>query len=60
MVAPVFSINSFIITCRCRAFFNAHLELCKYLVHGILRDFAKGQKFVRGDRQGTAFLQRNQ
>ena len=41
-------------------FFNAHLYLCKYLVYNVLQSFIEGQKFVRGDRLGTAFLQRNQ
>lgn len=40
-------------------FFNAYPQPCKYLKHSILQSFIEGQKFVRGDRQGTAFLQRN-
>ena len=40
--------------------FNAHLQPCKHLIHNILQCFTEGQKFVQGDRQGTAFLQRNQ
>ena len=42
-----------------QSFFYAHLELCKHLIHRILQRFIEGQKFVRGDRLGTAFLQRN-
>ena len=45
---------------RCKIFFNAYPQPYKCLIHIILQSFAEGQKFVRGDRQGTAFLQRNQ
>ena len=38
-----------------QSFFNAHLKLCKHLIHSILRDFAKGQKFVRGTDRGLHF-----
>ena len=41
---------------RCKIFFNACLRPCKYLIYSIIQSFTKGQKFVRGDRQGTAFL----
>ena len=40
-------------------FFNAYLQPCKYLIHSVLQSFAEEQKFVREDRLGTAFLQRN-
>ena len=38
-----------------QSFFNAHLELCKHLIHNILQDFAGGQKFVRGTDRGLLF-----
>lgn len=41
-------------------FFNAYSQPCKCLKYSILQSFTEGQKFVRGDRLGTAFLQRNQ
>ena len=41
-------------------FFNAHLQPCNRLIHSILQSLTEGRKFVRGDRLGTAFLQRNQ
>ena len=40
-------------------FSNAYPQPCKCLKHSILQSFTEGQKFVRGDRLGTAFLQRN-
>ena len=40
-------------------FFNAYLQPCKCLIYSILQSFTEGQKFVRGDKLGTAFLQRN-
>lgn len=40
-------------------FFDAYPQPCKCLKHSILQSFIEGQKFVRGDRLGTAFLQRN-
>ena len=40
-------------------FSNAYLKPCKHLIHNVLQSFTEGQKFVRGDRLGTAFLQRN-
>ena len=40
-------------------FFNAYLYSCKYLIYNILQSFTEGHKFVRGDKLGTAFLQRN-
>lgn len=40
-------------------FFNAYLCSCKCLIYNILQSFAEGHKFVRGDKLGTAFLQRN-
>ena len=40
-------------------FFNAYLCSCKSLIYNILQSFTEGHKFVRGDKQGTAFLQRN-
>ena len=40
-------------------FFNAYPQPCKCLKHSVLQSFIEGQKFVRGDRLGTAFLQRN-
>lgn len=40
-------------------FFNAYLYSCKYLIYNILQSFTEGRKFVRGDKLGTAFLQRN-
>ena len=40
-------------------FFNAYLCFCKCLIYNILQGFTEGHKFVRGDKLGTAFLQRN-
>lgn len=40
-------------------FFNAYLCSCKCLIYNILQSFTEGRKFVRGDKLGTAFLQRN-
>ncbi len=40
-------------------FFNAYLCSCKCLIYNILQSFTEGHKFVRGDKLGTAFLQRN-
>ena len=40
-------------------FFNAYSQPCKFLIHSVLQSFTERQKFVRGDRQGTLFLQRN-
>ncbi len=40
-------------------FFNAYLCSCKCLIYNILQSFIEGHKFVRGDKLGTAFLQRN-
>lgn len=40
-------------------FFNAYLYSCKCLIYNILQSFIEGHKFVRGDKLGTAFLQRN-
>lgn len=40
-------------------FFNAYLYSCKHLIYNILQSFTEGHKFVRGDKLGTAFLQRN-
>ena len=39
-------------------FFYAHLWLCKHLIHSVLHSLTEERKFVRGDRHGTAFLQR--
>ena len=38
-----------------QSFFNAHLELCKHLIHNILQGFTEGQKFVRGTDRGLLF-----
>lgn len=40
-------------------FFNAYLCSCKCLIYNVLQSFTEGHKFVRGDKLGTAFLQRN-
>ena len=39
-------------------FFYAHLWLYKHLIHSALHSLTEERKFVRGDRQGTVFLQR--
>ena len=41
-----------------QSFFNVHLELYKHLIYSVLQSSIEERKFVRGDRQGTAFLQR--
>lgn len=38
-----------------QSFFNAHLELCKYMIHSVLQSFTEGQKFVRGTDRGLHF-----
>ena len=38
-----------------QGFLNAHVELCKHLIHCILYSFAEGQKFVRGTNRGLHF-----
>ena len=40
-------------------FFKAYLQPYNRLIHSILQGLTEGEKFVRGDRLGTAFLQRN-
>ena len=38
-----------------QSFFNAHVELCKHLIHSILQSFTEGQKFIRGTDRGLLF-----
>ena len=38
-----------------QSFFNAHLELCKQLMHSVLQNSSEGQKFVRGTDRGLHF-----
>jgi hypothetical protein len=38
-----------------QSFFNAHLKLCKYLIHSVLQSFSEEQKFVRGTDRGLYF-----
>lgn len=40
-------------------FFYAYLCSRKCLIYNILQSFTEGHKLVRGDKLGTAFLQRN-
>ena len=41
-------------------FFKVYLQPCNCLIHSILQSPTEEQKFIRGDRLGTAFLQSNQ